>query len=366
MANQSPKRTVSLDLIRCVALFLVVSVHFFMHSGFYSCIMVGSRLYLFTLIRTVSMTCVPLFLMLSGYLLKNKTPCRKYYSKLIRTIWLYLLASACCYLYEYRQSANVAGFLLRSLDYSASHYAWYMNMYIGLFLLIPYLNVLYNGLAGRRQRQGLILTLLIMTAFTGLVNCLVPSADGGWEFSREVSLYQTILPDWWHKIYPLTYYFVGAYLRDHPLNLSKKRNALFLLLALTGNATLNYVISYGQEFVQGSWQDWGSALNILQSALLFNLLAQTDFSRLPAKAAPVLTRISDLSLSAFLVSWIFDDMAYSALIRYQPGISHRLLWYPVITLSVFTASLCLAWILDTLYSLAARGLCSLNRKKTAA
>lgn len=356
MERLAKKRNISLDVIRCIALYFVVSIHFFLHSGFYGSIIVGSRMYLFTLIRTASMTCVPLFLMLSGYLLKNKTSCRQYYGKLIKTIALYFLASACCYLYEYRLSGTPLTFLLRTLSYSASHYAWYMNMYLGLFLLIPYLNILYNGLSNQRNRQGLIITLLIMTAFTGIVNCFVPAPNGGFQFSSEVSQYQIILPDWWHKLYPLTYYFIGAYLRDHPLKLSKKVNALVLILVILGNSTYNYCISYGQEFLQGSWQDWGSIWNVLQSALLFNLLAKTNFSRLPKKITPVLFKISDLSLSAFLVSWIFDDLLYPILIQYQPSIAYRLLWYPVTTLLVFAASLCLAWILDSLYFLTARGI----------
>ena len=365
--NTTPQnRSISLDVIRCTALFLVVSVHFFLYIGFYSCLLVGSRLFLFTLIRTLSMTCVPLFLMLSGYLLKNKAPNRQYYSKLIKTVCLYFLASACCYIYQVRSSGNLLSFLLYTLGYSASHYAWYMNMYFGLFLLIPYLNVLYNGLPNQRSRQGLILSLMIMTAFTGLVNCFAPSPDGGWQLSSEVGIYQVILPDWWHKIYPLTYYFIGAYLRDHPLKLSRKCNALLLLLALVGNGTLNYCISYGKEFLQGSWQDWGSALNILQSALLFNLLATMDFTFLPARVTPLFRKISDLSLSAFLVSWIFDDLIYPAVIRLQPSIAYRLLWYPLTTTLVFTGSICLAWLLDGLYSLISRGLRFLSTKKTTA
>lgn len=353
MKQSISNRNVAMDVIRCVALLGVHSIHYFFHTDYYGLLQVGSRLYLFMLIRAASMTCVPLFLMLSGYLMKNKKPSRQYYSKLIRIVSLYILASLCCYLYQTRFTGNVFSFILRTLNYTASGYAWYMNMYFGLFLLIPFLNILYNGLPDLRCKHLLILTLLVMTAFTGIINCFCYFPETGWQLSGEVSQYQTILPDWWQDIYPLTYYFLGAYLKDHPLKLSKKCNLLLLLLAMFGNGTLNYVINYGQEFMHGAWQNWGSVLNVIQSVLLFNLLAGMEFKALSGKAAGLLSRVSELSLSAFLVSWMFDDLFYSMLRQFQPVPVYRLNWYPVTTMLVFVCSLLLAWILEKIYSLAA-------------
>lgn len=359
MTQSLSKRNTGLDIIRCIALLGVHSVHFFLYTEYYSLLQVGSRLYLFMLIRAASMTCVPLFLMLSGYLMKNKTPSGQYYSKLTRIISLYILASLCCYLYRTRFTGNLFTFVLQILNYTASGYAWYMNMYFGLFLLIPFLNILYKGLPDLRSKHILILSLMILTSFTGIINCFCYSPETGWYLSSEVSQYQTILPDWWKDLYPLTYYFLGAYLKDHPLKLTRKCNVLLLLLAMLGNGTFNYAINYGQEFMHGAWQDCGSILNLIQAVLLFNLLAQTDFSALPGKAVRLLSKASELSLSAFLLSWIFDELIYSVLRQFEPVIAYRLNWYPVAVFTVFVCSLMLAWILETLYSLAAKSISTL-------
>ena len=56
------------------------------------------------------------------------------------------------------------------LAFTGAPHAWYVEMYIGLFLLILFLNVLYHGLTSRRQKQVLILTLLAVTALPALTN----------------------------------------------------------------------------------------------------------------------------------------------------------------------------------------------------
>lgn len=357
------QRNPAMDVIRCVALFSVISVHFFLHTGFYDTYLVGSALYLFMQIRAASTVCVPLFLLLSGYLMKNKVASRQYYSKLIKIVSLYMMASGCCYLYRNGLSGTLISFLLETLDYKAASYSWYMEMYFGLFLLIPYLNVLYKGLSTERSRRGLIVTLLIMTAFTEVINCFYLSPEIGWQLTNDIEISQTFLPNWWQGIYPLTYYFLGAYLKDHPLKISRKGNILLLLAVMFGNGTWNYIVNYGKEFMYGTWQSWGSILVLTQSVLLFNLLAGMNFKYLAGKPAKILSRMSELSLSAFLVSWIFDDLIYTALTRYQPVTAYQLPWYPVTTIAVFLASLCLAWILDALYHLLARMITSLYRTK---
>lgn len=46
------QRNINLDIIRCVAVFFVISVHFFLNNGFYSEIVVGKRMYIMVMMRT--------------------------------------------------------------------------------------------------------------------------------------------------------------------------------------------------------------------------------------------------------------------------------------------------------------------------
>ena len=82
-------RNLSLDAIRSVAVFSVVGVHFFRNCGIYDFPMVGKGMLLVSILRTAFMVCVPLFLMLTGYLMNRKTLSLKYY-KGIKRLFLFM------------------------------------------------------------------------------------------------------------------------------------------------------------------------------------------------------------------------------------------------------------------------------------
>ena len=73
------KRNVNIDLVKCIAVFSVISVHFFANTGFYDKTISGSNMHIAVLFRTLFMICVPLFMIVTGYLMKNKILSKKYY-----------------------------------------------------------------------------------------------------------------------------------------------------------------------------------------------------------------------------------------------------------------------------------------------
>ena len=97
--NKLVKRNPAMDFIRCFAFFSVVSVHFFLNNGFYSQELIGKRMYLMTCMRHFFMVCVPLFLVLTGYLMRKKQLSKKYYLKGTKTISIYILACLVWYLF---------------------------------------------------------------------------------------------------------------------------------------------------------------------------------------------------------------------------------------------------------------------------
>lgn len=338
MSSAKHKRAPALDAVRCIALFSVVSVHFFMHCGYYQTPVEGIRMYLMTLMRTVSMVCVPLFLMLSGWLLRNKRPEKAYYATLIRTLGIYVLASIVSALYRvYVVSPGItfAELASRFLKFTLPEYGWYIKMYIGLFLLIPYLNILYKGLQSQRQKQHLLLVLLFLTAgpCIGSMNSKYP-----------------LIPDWWILLYPAAYYYIGTYLREYPLKLRPASAGGLLLIAVIAFGTLNYCLSYGKLFVWGSWQNWGSIIHVILAVLVFRLLTALDYSRVHPFLTGCLARMSDWSLGAYLVSWIFDNCYYRILNARVPDVHLRLNYYPVMVLAVFFSALALSALLSGIYA----------------
>lgn len=83
------------------------------------------------------MTGVPLFLLLTGYLNINKTVSKRYYKGCIRVLASYFLFSLLTILfrkYYLQEDLTWAKWILKIFDFSAIPYAWYIEMWIGLFL----------------------------------------------------------------------------------------------------------------------------------------------------------------------------------------------------------------------------------------
>ena len=227
------KRNINIDLVKTIAVFSVISVHFFSNAGFYDKV-ISKNMYLGVLFRTLFMICVPLFMITTGYLMKNKMLSKKYYLGINRVLIIYLL-DAILYL-GYNNIYNGESFsikhIIKSILSFEIGYSWYVEMYIGLFLLIPFINLIYNNLKTKKEKQILILTMLILTSFQGIFN-----------------IKYSLIPDWWTGIYPLTYYFIGCYLNEYKINIKAYKNILLFLACLTISSVINIYISKENIFV---------------------------------------------------------------------------------------------------------------------
>lgn len=310
-----------------------------------------------TFLRSASVICVPLFIMLSGYLLNRKRPERRYFRKIWKTVSVYFLASGCCYVYaqflaaEAPGSGSIGEYIRQTLAFEAAPYSWYINMYVGLFLLIPYLNLAFEGLSTAKERQGLILVLLIMTALPGVVN--VFSLKDGIVFMGNTHIPDPVLPTYWTVFYPVTYYFMGAYLNRHPLKLQRRTELLLLMAALFLNGLLNCLACWGDYFPLGPWQENEALPNAIVAFLVFDYLARGDYSRLGAGCRGFLAWMSEQCLGAFLVSWIFDSIFYDILRRVQPVFAYQIFFYPVMVLAVTGSSVLLSALLSKIQAMLA-------------
>jgi len=351
--NRSP----GLDVIRCVALLCVISVHFFLRTDFYSTPVTGIAMFAMIVLRNSFMICVPLFMMLTGYLVTSKELSKKYYIKLVRVLFVYVLASLFCALYKMfvqKTGLSVFGMILHMFAFENAPYSWYVEMYIGLFLMIPFLNILYDGLQTQKKKQVLLITLLILTALPKMMNAYCASGLGWWLRPSSSQDYVDLVPDMWVSMYPITYFYLGRYLREFPLKL--KPGKIFLCaIAVFGLAGLyNCYRSYGSCFVSGPWQSYSSFFITAQSVLVFSFFTSLRYERLPVWTSRVFARASDLSLGAYLVSWIFDMIVYGKLNSNLTTMEAKLPWMPVTVLVVLICSLLLSQVIDWLYRLTAK------------
>ena len=76
------KRVFGLDLVRTIAIIFVLLVHVLLNTEFVKTPMIGIKSFLFLGIRNLTLTCVPLFIILTGYCKSDKKVEKKHYQSL--------------------------------------------------------------------------------------------------------------------------------------------------------------------------------------------------------------------------------------------------------------------------------------------
>lgn len=346
------RRDRQLDLIRAAAVVCVIAVHFFINCGFYEIPSGGETMTCGILLRTQLMVCVPLFLLITGYLQGEKVWDRSYGKKFASFLLTYVLASLCCALYR---GAFLQGpwspkeWLRGLLSYRLAPYAWYIELYIGLFLLIPFLNLIWRGSKTRRGR-GLLVGILVFLAVAPSLNPIAVAF--GWK----------VFPGRWEGLYPVAYYFTGRYLRDYPPRWGWPWLVLVDLLAVVQGGLLHAYQARGECFGFFAPTYWNGAYTYLASVCVFLLLKKVPLARVPQGVQRGISRVAVLSLPIFLVSWVPEQVLYPLLNGRVPLVGYRLPWLPVMVAAVLAGSVVLALLVDWVQ----RGLEALARKGTAA
>ncbi|MGN0490544.1 acyltransferase [Ruminococcus sp.] len=342
-------RNAAMDIIRIVAAFTVLSVHFFLHNGFYSQTVEGAPMYIMVLMRTLFSVCVPLFMILTGYLMSHKTLSRKYYSGISKTLIIFVLATLACMIFKAihdNESFTLKSFILGTLDFTGANYSWYIEMYIGLFLLIPFLNLAYNKLKNKRQKQVLVLTLVFLTIIPTVFNIFNFDNPAWWSDPKTSDTFAKLIPSWWMGIYPITYYFTGCYIREYGIKLKTSSTLVLFLLAILIFGTFNYYRSYGTTFKSGSYVFWYGIEPYVLSVLLFVLLSRIKTDNMNEKVKFVLWKVSDLALGIYLISYIFDMLVYPVLNAKINPMTDRLPFYFVAVPIVFVCSMLASAIMN--------------------
>ena len=292
------ERSPGLDLVRTAAILCVLVTHAISYTGVMGTHYTAPAFGVYLVMRFAAMAGVPLFLLLSGYLCCEKRLSRTYYGGVLSVVFSYgVIASAAVILASVSgaQKYTVWEGIRGVLNFTAHGYAWYVEMYLGLFLLIPFLNLIFEGLKTARARGILILTL---SALTFLPPTLESFRVGGAALD--------ILPDYWRAVYPLTYYFLGAYIRKHPPKLSRIARVILAVIATALPCILCYIYtvhdgSYAWYMMNG----FASVTAALSGVVYFLLLYD-----IPVKGKPIRLILSEISICSFemyLFSYITDQ-----------------------------------------------------------
>lgn len=331
------KRESGLDVLRVVALLFVVTFHSYLNNGYYYETQTGAFMLLAGSFRWLSTCCVGLFLMLTGYLKSERTGIKECYRALAPALLGYLLATVISipvrhFVFGDQQSLGV--WFKRLFGFSAVYYGWYVGMFIGLTLLSPFLNLLLQQLREPKKLLLFAAVLLFLTALPGATPL-------------------PVAPDFWRRMYPLTYYVLGAVLRRLQ---PKVRPWLALLAALLlavvlGLATLLSTDGkLSEAFTQEFADLWITAVTVCVFLGLYRL-------RLPVAAQKVFRFAAGGCYGGYLLSHLLDAWCYRCFPQWQTPQNYPKLFLTV-TVPIFLISLLagklLQWIVSALLHIGRR------------
>ncbi len=295
-------RSAGLDIIRSAAIALVLLTHMFAYTDVLS-ESVGSPLWhIFNIIHYASRICVPLFLLLTGFLQNRRKPDKRHYSSIIPVLVSYY---AVCFAYIIACGILGGGItlggifdgIMKTLNFTVG-YSWYVEMYICLFLLIPFLNIMFNSLDGKKQ-------LLLIFSLAG-ITLLPPLLNGFLIGDTRLD----ILPDFLENMYVVTYYFIGSYIAKHKPAPKKAVCAAVFVLTLVCEDVICLVCSKG-GYAWWLFNSHSSLSHTIAAVSLFLMFYNVNLKNRVLCA--MFKEISVCSFEMYLISFFTDSLFYSVL-----------------------------------------------------
>ena len=309
-------RESGIDLIRCLGLLFVVGVHSFLKNGFYYEPQTGAAIWAANSFRWLFFGCNGIFMILTGYLKSTKPWNRDYYRSLLPILVSYLLTCVLSFPIRHFLLGEELTFLqwVEKLV-TFANYGWYVEMYIGLFLLSPVINLALERLTEPKQLLWLAGTMVVLTALPSITAL-------------------NLIPDYWTSLYPVTYYVLGAVIRRLQPKLPRWL-CLGSVAAIAMGLGLTSLLTAAETFNDGFGQGYGGFWITAMVVLLFLGLYRVRVGKPMEKT---LTWMAGGCFEGYILSRLLDVWVYDLLPQWHTPEKYPLLFL-CITVPIFIIAL---------------------------
>lgn len=231
MANETSvkvnkkQRSVGLDLLRCIAMMMVVILHYLGKGELLPDMMKAESWTAVGVVawalEAISIVAVNVYMLISGYLL-----CESHF-KLSRLISLYIQLwtySAGVGLVAYmtglapREEMTTYKLLSLILPVSMGHY-WFMTAYVYFYMLLPLLGLAVKKMTEKQHRITVIILLLVICVLKSVLPVKLEMDGEGYDFL-------------WYSIM----FMVAAYIRRYsPKFMSRKNSTVMMIVGMLGS-----------------------------------------------------------------------------------------------------------------------------------
>lgn len=298
LTPQVKERNLNFELLRIVAMFMVVLLHVNLYGGVLRGVKYNENLSGFLVSNFLEYLCiiaVNLYVMISGYYLSASARpfkmAKLLHLVLVTLFWSWLLgAVACVFL-----GTSIKEFVLTGLFPVLGRNYWFVTDYVVMYLLSPFYNRLLAHLS--QKQHGYLLCVL------------------GFFFSLVIGAFDPIQLVGGYSLYWFTLlYILAAYIRKYPVSIKRRSYALVWILVL-----LLQIFAYSLchalhlDFIAARFFDlnYNSIWILINSICCFMIFKDMQVkrgARLIKFLAPLTFGIYLIHINKGIVNWLFQEL----------------------------------------------------------
>lgn len=293
-------RQSGIELLRILTACAVVMLHYNDGRAFTYVTSGGANEIALYLLESLCICAVDLFVLICGYfscttqkrsLMK---PFELYFESVFIHYGIYIVKTIVKYVFMGTEGFSIESFLLESISSYLILASYFVVLYIVLYFLSPYINVMLNHLDSQQWRKLLLTLLLLFSVYAVCVDLYNEILD-----TERMGM--SPITAWGNKqgfniVNFVLMYIIGAYIRrQSPF---KKVKSRFLVLAIVGNtliislwAFVNTLLS--KHGLRSAWV-YHNPLVILQAVLFFILFSRLTFQ------STIVNNLAKASFTCFL------------------------------------------------------------------
>ncbi len=334
MAKESKRRS-GIELLRILSALFVVMLHYNDGRAFAYVTKGSLSQYALLGVESIGICAVNLFVLISGYFLSGsqKRSVLKPFELLVQV----MAFSEARYILMVLQSEATLN--IKDIVYNALPNSYFVILYAVVYLISPYMNVVFKNLSQKKWNQFVGLLLLLFSVWPVIVDLSEEVLGREWFGFSTIAAWGS--QQGFNVVHFSLMYILGGYLRYHgiPEKYNKKRllipawlltvAGIFLWALITENMT--------RMELRSAWV-YHNPLVILSAVLLFCIFAKLDFS------SKLINRLAGAAFTNFLLhSEILGIFAIETAINAGVG--------PMLMHVIFVAISCyiLAWIAHEIY-----------------
>ena len=316
------KREYAFDILRVISMIMVIVIHV---SNVYSRSfgIISNKSFLFSLFyNTICRVSVPIFFMISGALLLDRSfNFKKYIKRLLKFVLLIIVWDVLYLVWEYYYLGITYDKLYKLLITPYRAHLWFLYTILLLYAIQPLLRIILNK-SNKYIKVLLLFTWLILST-ASMINMTI---------AKVFTIFSYI-----------GFFVLGKYVYDYSKTKDlKKYNLLFIVFIIICFATsifLNYSSSIRYNKFYNLYFAYRTPFIIFSSISMF-LLALNNYKK--DTLNKVIIKFSDLSLGVYLIHGIFLDVTVKMFL--YPSVN-ALIGIPIFTFIIFICSITFVYII---------------------